>query len=407
MPSLAGGPKNTDSYVLPTGLSNSIGLVYFCVPVLIGYFLALAALVMVYTHIKSKIKAEDKNIPKAYFQFWAAHISGLAYLFASNIHNFIQPDLRIEITSAAMVVLLIASGLLFAALCLEPLGSLRIPVQWLCRSQCRSQCCSHCCTCERIIGFFTTIIVIYTITLAVISIPNIIFIFYLYPARSLVRLPLLINAALYVNSLLALLIYQFERSCYACKKRNEGKKDRPRQTTTEMGVKAEDDTAECDETEQTRLLNGKNKKTCCQLTNYKNKDVENKNYEDFYEKDYEEIESGNERRLCIGYWILTGGIAFILISLILFIWILSDLLTRQHNSNQDDQLKLLLTLIPNLILLFGSWYKIDLFFFVEEESEKSLLKKLLRATENLKVGMDDLLPTSSNSKYCSACTKVT
>ena len=57
----------------------------------------------------------------------------------------------------------------------------------------------------------------------------------------------------------------------------------------------------------------------------------------------------------------------------------SDLveLNLKHYVNQD-QVILLLTLVPILLVLFGSWYKHDVFFGTTEEKTELLLKEILQ-----------------------------
>lgn len=84
-----------------------------------------------------------------------------------------------------------------------------------------TQCCrgSHYfLLCHYLMIQLSSIILSMFLSLFIFSIPTIILVYYLNPTGTLLHLPLIINAALYMNSLLALLLYQCERCFYPCLK---------------------------------------------------------------------------------------------------------------------------------------------------------------------------------------------
>lgn len=80
-----------------------------------------------------------------------------------------------------------------------------------------TQCCRCCKVCSHGTVFLISVcIVSFFFILLPNLIPTMISVYYLYPTRTLARL---INSALYINSLTALLLFQCEKCWYACVRR--------------------------------------------------------------------------------------------------------------------------------------------------------------------------------------------
>ena len=194
-------------------------------------------------------------------------------------------------------------------------------------------CCN--CRCYSIIVLYISLFILSAFTfLFLLFIPNVILIFCFYPVDTVIRLPFILNSILYTNSILALLIYQCERCSYQCKFGHD-------------------------------------------------KDP-------FYEEYYQDLRSDCESKTIRFGYMLKPVVTFnLLLTLMLFIATVYDLLNMNLNKFKEAQIEMLFILVPTLLLLFGSWYRLDLFFDVKEDkSEKELLKEMLQEIKKL------------NSKVC-------
>lgn len=86
-----------------------------------------------------------------------------------------------------------------------------------------------------------------------------------------------------------------------------------------------------------------------------------------------------------GYCLLPLGTLFLLAVLILFVIVLSELIkVHDYSNNNNNNQPEMLTLVPSLALLFGSWYKLDVFFDVEKKkSKEKLLQEILQKMDTL------------------------
>ena len=266
--------------------------------------------------------------PKAYYQFWAAHVIILALL----IYTLKSVNLKITFYIGFIFGLYALMSIL-TFLYIFGGDKFNTPTHFYTCNWLWKKICSILITIASL--FMVTVF----ISLCIIALPTVIFIYYLYPAHTLIRLPFIINSILYINSLLALLLFQCERICYTISKRF--------------------------------------------WYRCKNKFCNKSEDEEFYDMYYKEIYEAESWKKGIGplltYYaqpLLTSGVLTILV---LFVRVLADLFRLHHDHFTDkNQVETLILLVPTLLLLFGSWWKLDVFFDIKEpKSKKELLHEIL------------------------------
>ncbi len=337
--------------------------------IIIGVFIAGSlsnvALITVISVAKTKIESEKGKKPKGYFHFWAFHlfICGFAlYTYFNNSFN----------TTGATTT--IFTTILFGLNAFSFVTTLFLPCFGINKIDLNTptyclfcQCCLK--LCHYIVIMYSVGTIFSFVSSLIILIPNIIFVYYLYPTRTLIRLPLLINTVLYINTVLAVLIFQCERCWYPCN----------------VNKKPSDIISNKTETRCSSLC-----KSCCEvLKNNHELPPFKKRIDDhntFYSAYYKEI----DYLKIYTYWIHPIATLLVLILLLLGIKIISDLIILHHQTSQDNQLELIITLVPTFLLLLGSWYKLDIFFIDEKEmSKKDLLAEILKELKKTNSGTED------------------
>ena len=273
---------------------------------------------------------------KVYFQFWASHvlIIGLgAYTIALNSHVFSVHSS----TKAVCVAYIILMAPVFVVVNSRHSGhSIKLnTVAQFCFNNSKYYITVIFCMSIYISMFVTFVFLTLT--------PTVIFIFYLYPVHTVIRVPFILNSVLYTNSVLAFLLYQSERSAYVSTRWFREYKGYP-----EL------------------------------------KDL-------FYEEYYQVLKSKSfwsRLHYFIGYLNITQlGSVILLVALILFILMVHNLFEMNLSQFTDQsQVEMLFTLVPTLLLLFGSWYKLDMFFDREEKSEKEILQEIFQKIEKFDCG---------------------
>ena len=262
-----------------------------------------------------KIESDPKNgiKPKAYFQFWASQLLILGLGIWTIVKNFHGNNFNFGSISIIGMPLMIP---LFT-ICYSPID-LNTPTQWCC-------CCKG--FCHVTVTFMSIAITTFFCIVFITSIPSIILIYYLHPVQTLARLPFVINSILYINSLLALLLYQLERCCYKCTPKSE-------------------------------LEDVKCCGSCCfSPLSKKRAEAHNEYY------DREDCQEKRKWKQCILLVMQPIATTIVLLILILFIYVLSDLLNMDRSKfTEKNQVELLFTLVPSVALLFGSAYNLDFFF---------------------------------------------
>ncbi len=185
---------------------------------------------------------------------------------------------------------------------------------------------THCCTgrckkcCHPILTFISMLIIAFFLACLSVIIPKVTFVYFLYPTRTLARLPFLITAFIYINSTIALLIFYFENALYVCIEKRGW-----------FGA------------------------------GYSKKNIE---------KEYHMSHYDLTTSKCMGIF-ATIGILFLLMYVVLAAIVLGGLAFTHSNNFKDNQLETLIGLLPSLFLLLGSLHKRDLFIVDQEDENKA------------------------------------
>ena len=192
-----------------------------------------------------------------------------------------------------------------------------------------------CCTWKyykTVVLFISLWIFLSSITIFLFNAPNVIVIFYLYPVHTVIRLSFILNSALYINSAAALILYQCEKLFYSCQP---------------------------------------------------NKDHKDPTYEEYRHKKWARTHNSFQ---------LFGALLLLPVLLLIIVTINELLEINLNYFTNQNQLNLLLTLVSILLLFFGSWYKLDVFFGgTEEKSEKELLKEILQEKKSERKLLKEIL----------------
>ena len=179
---------------------------------LLACFVSLSVLGIIYSRAKVVTQSKSSRKPKAYFQFWAFNVFTTSFVIYTTIQNYDESTSFMTFSiliwvAICTVILSIGTARRVSSTEAETTLDIETPTHF-----CR--CCNDCfhyivfrmslCSSQSLICF------------VLFSIPTIILVYYLYPARTLLRLPLLANAIFYINSLLALLLFQCELLCSLC-----------------------------------------------------------------------------------------------------------------------------------------------------------------------------------------------
>ena len=344
---------------------------YYSIPVLMSFFFQF----LIYSQAKVITKFKEKRKPKAYFHFWAFHL--FALLFMSFIALSYRHNTSFPIVSFSIVLLAVGIMVSIAYNVETP---------------------NHCCRCSRYLFCFSHFSLIFIsvcllttfTTYFIFSIPTIFLVYYLYPIRTLIRLPLIINAVIYINSLLALLLFQCERFWYPCvwhcTARNLSltchwschtpiccrRRGTHGTTAHELRKEAQDNQQE-----------HSNRLTQCVRTIWDHwksvltESIPPKERVENHDQYYHGYKYQNfNYMLFLVQIIVTFAI---LIVLMVFVYIIYELQNLHTPQSSNSNLTLLLTIVPSLVLLFGSWYRLDIFFDIEKEkSQKEILQEILQ-----------------------------
>ena len=101
------------------------------------------------------------------------------------------------------------------------------------------------------------------------------------------------------------------------------------------------------------------------------------NHDKYYKSEYNDLtKKWSPLAYCMHFTrpLFTIGILIILLWFIYLVYQLSKI-----HLNKGNDLQVLLSLVPTLLLLFGSWYKLHLFWdFEKEKTEKEILEAILQ-----------------------------
>ncbi len=299
------------------------------------------------------LRSTKEHTPKLYFQFWSFQFFILGYGVYFMHQNHVQDLARIMIILIALLGSSTLIGTIY--LCCYDIYSVNTP--------------THCCTgpirkcCHYILEFISMVSCFSLILFIVVVAPTIILVYFLYPTRTLVRLPFIISAIIYINSLAALLLFQCERAFYSW---------------------SDDDNHDGDDDNHDDEVN-----------DFKYDDAvkkESKYHKRFY---YKKIINNSKLYKCF-YTIVPIIIFILLVILIVGVVILSELAFDHSNNFKDNQLQTLIALLPTFLLFFGSLYRRDLFIVdhkdeIEAKSEKEFLHELLQESRKEKEFLHEIL----------------
>ena len=338
--------------------------VYWIVSSSIPFAFAVFALPALYLQAKSSTESTEERKPKAYFQFWGFHIFVLLFLIYTAIYNSHQEAYIVIVWFFTVVNLLVYNTV----------------TRYFIKSELDIETPTHCCRCSPrvmvcchhlMLWLSTWILLVFT-TFFLYSIPTILLIYYLNPVGTLLHLPLVINAVLYTNSLLALLIYQCESCCHLCTRRWKGKLDNnpvlscPRTVSDSSPVQARSGCLRVCARKSLDLLNkqlGGN-----DIPHFQKRA---KNHDKYYEPGF------NNSRLADFMQLIRPIFTIGILGIFLYFIYLFYQISKLHLSKEDN-FTVLLSLVPNLLLLFGSWYNLHLFWdFEKDKTEKEILKEIL------------------------------
>ena len=372
---------SSDSY--STTDSNTGTVFLYLMPILTSP-LTMVTLTIVYSLAEKQVEPSNGQKPKTYFQFWAFHVSVIGFGAYFAVRNFFfnsngnaYETLRI---SNAILLFHVTFGLVYYGACFPLLHGVRsLDIET------PTQCCR--CCCQRCSHYTTLVVSVFImsffINFFINFAPTLIIIYFLYPTRTLIRIPLYINSIFYINSLLALLLFQCERIFYPplklcevkiCKQRT-GKKRANCLCFRELWLKLRhrERISEDDQTYR-QYVDRKEYKDTVRPLHKRRAKIHDKFYLSYY---VNETFKNKPKLTRTAYLLQPVGTIFVMVTLIILIVIISDIMSLETGP-KSSQLDLLLMLVPTVGLLFGSYHKLDLFFDIEGEALETDPDELLQ-----------------------------
>ena len=291
-----------------------------------GVFLSVFAHAVIYSRAELYTKSEGNKKPQAYFQFWAFHIFYLSFLIYTVYENVIHNE---DQGVNNVIWTMLGWGALFPMVC-----------SWIivicCDIETPTHCCRYCCGKYYCICHYSVLCIsMSTFTLFMIfsalTIPTLVFIHYLYPARTLARLPLIVSAILYINTLLSYLIFQCERLCFLGHKFC-------------VWCKGESDDEDDDQEVPKQI----------------------ENHDGYYASETKD----KKLMVIISFFVLPLFNMFTIAVLVIFLKMTNKLAILNRNTD-DENFKLLLSLIPTVLLLVGFWAKSDEFCGTKKKKKEN------------------------------------
>ncbi len=288
------------------------------VVVFISMLILTCTLPIIYHNISTIMTPRGDYKLKPYLQFWAAHFFILGFgimLCARHKSQYFFVPLILVVGTVGSSIRLIMWAVNKLNLGYEEPHKLNTP--------------THCCTgklkthCHFILTFVSAVITSFFFAFLIICAPSLLLVYSVYPARTLIRLPFILSAILYINSTIALLIYYVEKCVFKLKNNL-----RPQQYHESL---------------------------------HKTADL--------------------SKLLAV---VAPLGVFGLLIALLLIVSVLSELTFSHSEGFEDDQLGSFIALLPTFLVFFGSLYKKDLFFVdqenedIESKTEKEYLNLMLK-----------------------------
>ena len=189
-------------------------VVYSVIFAIVSMFIVLGLSTPLYVTISESIKTTDKGKPKLYYHFWSSVLLIVIGVWIySIIYHLFRPPIQDDQLYIAMFVVMIISSLFGVFIAFSTVAKERGKAHIF--SVPLLECCCHNGRCMVIwscfmtmVGFFVTLsFVVYLLY----AIPTIVFVYYLYPTRTLIRVPFIIGAIFYTITLTSLVLYLFEK----------------------------------------------------------------------------------------------------------------------------------------------------------------------------------------------------
>ena len=198
-----------------SGIASSFSVYYLYVALFASNFVVIGLSTPLYVTISEAIsygESSGNRKPKLYYHFWSAILLIIGGLWGYEVIYHIicfKSTGYFYIVLLFLMILMSLFGTIVAFSSDEKIKAFSAPL-------------SECCCCSKryrnrwscimtIVGvYFTISLIIYLLYAA----PTIVFVYYLYPTRTLIRVPFITGAIFYTITLQSFILYQFEICCY-------------------------------------------------------------------------------------------------------------------------------------------------------------------------------------------------
>ena len=360
--------EGTDIYTIDSYLT-----IYMTVMVIFEIFI-LGLSTSLFVTISKSIETTDKGKSKLYYHFWSAAVLivvGLwVYEVIYHVHNIKSYQSKIPYSLLLMLMVMISFfGTIIAFWTVG--GKVKLfsaPLSGCCCCTCSKRCRTGWSCCMTAIGMY---LMISLVTYLLYATPTIVFVYYLYPTRTLIRVPFIIGAIFYTIALQSLVLYQFEKVIHVmcCGSHECSNIDE------DMKPLVENNTPNSFGTQSLEVNNtGSRSQICpcnCELDKQhieKQHRLNNEYYTEKFEEDLKII--SKSCYTLIAFAQLLAGIAM----LIAFIYgeiVIANLVFKQTNNTDINSL---LALLPTVIVSVFAWFGRSFIFDVREDI-KELSKK--------------------------------
>ena len=354
-----------------TGIDSSFTLHYMYVAIFASNFVVIGLSTPLFVTISEAInKSSGKRKPKLYYHFWSAVLLIIGGLWGYEVICHIKKSYLYAILLFLMIVMSLY-GTIVALSSDEKIKAFSAPLSESC-------CCAYSKRCRNRWSCFMTIIGVYftisLLTYLLYAVPTIVLVYYLYPTRTLIRVPFIIGAIFYTITLQSLVFYQFEILCYGhcCKPKYRSRIPLVELTDTKnsyggtQSLEVNNTESKSQETVDPLL-----KINClCTKCEWDEQHIEQQyrcNIEYYTEKSKEDMQSAS--RQCHTIIALARFFAGIII-LAAFIYgeiVVANLVFKQ-TTNTD--ISSLLTLLPTVLLSIFAWFGRSLIFDVREDMKE-------------------------------------
>ena len=342
------------------------------------YFLAVNAVLTIYSRAKIITKSTAKRKSNVYFHFWAFHLFALLSMSYTIYLNYQNSDsLRFIIATLAFSLIM---GVLATAIGLK-MFDVETPTH-CCRCSQTCSCISH----YMLLFMSVCLLTAFTIFL-IFSIPTIILVFKQDSTLTLAHLPLIHNAVFGTNFLLAKLLFQCERCCHPCTRLCVAKNPTLTNSCNILRLPVLIFRHLCNFMccrcclripAVTEICTGLGNLWTLALELMDTESIPLEQRADNHNKHYDREYNNLKCLACVTYFCHPIATFVILILWLLYLYTMSELL-KLH---RDSSIKLLLTSVPNLFIMIGAWYKSGVLNIGKAKSLKESLQKVAQMIKN-------------------------